>query len=196
MRASSVREIPALLQQTLRVTIQILLLRGGPQDLPSSWRLVYGLAGAYLLMNTLVLSLGLSQAQALLHAVAVTAVLALYTRWLLTRARLEVRYAQTLTALFATGILLGLAALPCMIELQPFLEQLRTLGKDDPLPPAPALAMFGYMAFSLWHLLAMAQIYRHAMDTTLGRGALLAVVYELLLLLIIRLTSGLTATAA
>jgi hypothetical protein len=147
-------------------------------------------------MNTLVLSIGLSAFQALLHALAVTAVLALYTRWLLARARLEVRYAQTLTALLATGIVLGLAALPCMIELQPFLEQLRVLGKDDPLPPAPALAMIGYMALSLWHLLAMAQIYRHAMDTTLGRGALLAVIYELLLLLIIRLTSGLTATAA
>ncbi len=184
-----------MLQQTLRVTIRILLLRAGPQDLPSSWRLVGGLAGAYVLMNTLVLSLGMSEIQALLHALAVTAVLALYTRWLLRRARLEVRYAQTLTALLATGILLGLAALPCMIELQPFLEQLRVLGKNDPPPPAPALALVGYMALSLWHLLAMAQIYRHALDTTLGRGAILAVLYELLLLLMIRVTSGLTASS-
>lgn len=193
MRDSASAPDKSLLQQILRVTIQILLLRTGPQDLPSSWRLVYGLAGAYVLLNTLVLRLGMSEFQALAHALAVTAVLVVYTRWLLLRARLEVRFAQTLTALLATGILLGLAALPCMIALQPFLEQLKVLGKNDPLPPAPALAMFGYMLLSLWHLLAMAQIYRHALDTTLGRGAMLAVLYELVLLLMIRLTSGLTA---
>lgn len=181
-----------MLLQTLRVTFQILLLRAGPQDLPSSWRLVSGLVVASVLLNAVVLSLGMSQAQAALHSLAVTAVLALYTRWLLRRAGKDVRFAQTFTALLVIGIALGLAALPCMIELQPFLEQLRVLKVNQEPPPAPALALFGYMAISLWHLLAMAQIYRHALDVTLGRGAMLALLYELLLLVMIRVVAGLT----
>ncbi|MGH8528795.1 MAG: hypothetical protein ACRETN_02985 [Nevskiales bacterium] len=196
MRASRIRHpnsCPVLLQ-TLRVTVQILLLRAGPQDLPSSWRLLSGLVAAYVLLNALVLRLGMSEAQAVLHAVAVSAMLALYTRWLLRRTGKDVRFAQTFTALLMIGIALGLAALPCMIELQPFLEQLRVLKDGQEPPPAPVLALLGYMTISLWHLLAMAQVYRHALEVTLGRGAMLALLYELLLLVMIRVVAGLTGS--
>ncbi len=183
-----------MLLQTLRVTFDLLLLRRGPQDFPSSWHLLAGFVGGYVFLNAMVLSLGMSQAHAVLHAVAVTGMLALFTYLVLQRVRLLLRFAQTLTALLAVGVVLGLAALPCMIELQPFLEQLRVLEKDATPPPPPILAISGYMVISLWHLLAMAHIYRHALDTTLGRGVLLALLYEIVLLMTVRITAGLAGT--
>lgn len=192
MRARNCRGC-TVLNQTLRSTLDILLLRSGPQDMPSSWALLQGLTAAFLIINALTLATNLPPVDAVVNAAVVTALLALFTHALLRRRQLQLRFAQTFTAIMATGAVLSLVGIWPILGLQPFFEALRALPPNptpEQLPQPPLLPALGYLVIGSWQLVAVGQVYRHALDVTLGRGMMLAMVYQLVLLLLLNLVSA------
>ena len=176
----------------LRITLDILLLRRGPQDLPTSQSLTLGIMLAYFGLNFFLLRTGLPAGVAMLHAFLACAVLALYTHALLRWRQMSARYIQTLLALLATGLLLGLLTIGPMQALQPFLEAIATAeNESEILVQPPAWAVLMYAIAGIWHLVVMGHIFRHALDTTMGRGILFTLLFEIVLLSAIRLANGL-----
>jgi len=144
----------------LRTLPNLLRLRAGPQDLPASW-----------FLTTIVLLIYLGQAMftsqslggeeeasrsAIATAIQFTAVAVL----LKVRGHPE-RLAQTLLALAATGIVLGLLAFLFLVQADPEVNQ-------------PLLALVWFAIFG-WSLAIDAHILRHALSVTLSTGVLIAV---------------------
>lgn len=182
-----------MLIQTLRVTLDILRLRTGPQDLPSSWPLLYQTAAAFTLVNILALLTNLSPPAAVLNGLVVSGLLALLTHWFLRRRGFGARFAQTCTALMASGAVLGFAGLWPIMGLQPFFEAVRALPPDatpEQLPQPAMLPTLAYLVIGTWQMVVMGHVYRHALEVTLGRGLLLAMVYQIALLVTVQLVNA------
>lgn len=176
----------------LRTTLDILLLRRGPQDLPGAQVLVGSTMLAYFGLNFFLLQTGLPAMQAMLHAFVSCAVLALFTHGLLRWKNKPERFNQTLLALVLTGVILGLMTVAPMQALQPFIEAVAKAeaGTEITIQP-PAWAVLSYAVVGIWHLIVMGHVFRHALETTMGRGILFTLLYEILLLTTIRVANGL-----
>jgi hypothetical protein len=181
----------SMFANVLRITFDILLLKRGPQDLPASQTLALGAMLTYFGLNFFLLRSGLPAGQAMLHAFLACGVLALYTHALLRWRQMAARYVQTLAALLVTGIALGLLTVGPMQALQPFLEALATAeSESEILVQPPAWAILMYAVAGIWHLVVMGHVFRHALDTTMGRGILFTLLYEIVLLSTIRVANG------
>jgi hypothetical protein len=131
-------------QQFLRIFLDIVLWRRGPQDLPASGVLVAITIAAYVLVGAVQLAL-LDEAGAtwLVFLVADPALLAA-TVWLLLRLYGHPeRFQQTAAAVFGTGALLGFAVyLPLQILVT-------GLGFDPASPAAQVSALVLVVVFTL-----------------------------------------------
>lgn len=180
-----------MFRQFLLISFEILQLKRGPQDLPASQSLLGLTLATYFVLNFLLLTTGLPTAQAMIHSFLACAVLAAYIQGLLRWRKLDARFHQTLLGLLSTGVILGLLTIGPMQALMPFLEAVAEMEQGGELtvqPPGWAVMM--YAVVGIWHLIVMGHILRHAMDTTLGRGILFTLLYEILLLTAIRLANG------
>ena len=135
-------------------------LRGGPQDLPSSHWLTIGLLGAYLVQNLVTGSQLDDQNAAAKSLLAITLQVVALTGLLYWRRHME-RFAQTLSALAAVGIVFNSATWVLLTQSDPAVNQ-------------PALAMIWFGIF-FWSLFVDANIYRHALSVTLSIGVLISV---------------------
>ena len=181
-----------MLANMLRTTLDILLLKRGPQDLPASQTLVVVAMLAYFSLNFVLLKAGLPGPQAVLHAFLACAILALYTHGVLRWKQMSPRFSQTLLGLLLTGLVLGLLTVGPMQALQPFLEAIATAEDESQIsvqPPAWAVLVYAIVGF--WHLIVMGHIFRHALETSLGRGILYTLLFEIILLTTIRVANGL-----
>ncbi|MDT0617941.1 hypothetical protein RM531_05610 [Salinisphaera sp. P385] len=167
--------------QTLRVTLDILLLRRGPQDLPADWNLLSLVAGAYLTVTFAQVSVAASVGPALVQALLATGLLALYVHGVLKFRDLSPRFLQTLIAFFATGTALTILMLGPTSALAPMLTALAEGASPDDIPQPSTLVLLVYMIVGIWGLIAFGHIYRHALDLSLGFGVLVALGFEMLL---------------
>lgn len=175
---------------TLRVTVDILLLRRGPQDLPADWNLLATLAVLYLIVHFVQVRTAAETGPALLQALLATALLVVYVRAALRLREHLPRFVQTLSALLAVGILATLLLLGPTAMMAPFLEQMAQ-GKDvQSMDQPPIFALLASAVVSIWALIAYAHIYRHALDVPLGVGVLVALGFEILLLFVFGLLGG------
>jgi len=137
------RRIP-IVQQFLRIFLDIVLWRRGPQDLPASGLLVVITLAAYVLVGAVQLAL-LDEAAAtwLVFLVADPALLTASV-WLLLRLYGHTeRFQQTASAVLGTGALLGLALyLPLQILVT-------GLGFDPASPVTQASALLLVVVFAL-----------------------------------------------
>lgn len=172
-------------------TFDILMLKRGPQDLPASQTLTVGILLAYFGLNFGLLNTGLPAGQAAVHAFLSVAVLGAFTQAVLKWRKLEARFQQTLLGLLVTGFVLGLLTIAPMQALQPFLDALAQMQEgDELLVQPPGWAILIYAVAGIWHLIVMAHIFRHALETTLGRGILLTLLFEIFLLTGIRIANA------
>jgi len=144
------------LLNSLKLFIDLCLLRAKPDAVPAS-RFLLGFAlTAYTLMSLALASAHLPLSKALLYALADIMVLALVTHTLLLLRRFPARLVQTLTALAGTGALFELLALPLLraTELSPLL--------------------FGLM---IWSIAVSAHILRHALSVPFALGMLASLGY-------------------
>lgn len=179
-----------MFNQAARVALRILLFRAGPQDFPHAPQLVLPLpaiaTAAYFAVFVTLLPAGVS----LVIALASVGALALVTHSLLSARSRAARFQQTFHALLATGTVLTLASIPAMSALAPALQQIAAnpeLLKQPGAVQTPAAASLLLNALNLWNLAVYAHIFRHATETRLWTGLLMAlfVAFSVLLLSIL-----------
>ncbi|MDN5938354.1 MAG: hypothetical protein L0H83_06795 [Salinisphaera sp.] len=176
-----------MFSQTVAVTVDLLRLRRGPQDLPADWNLLAMLAGAYFIVTFAQVLVAAPTGVALLQALLATVVLAGYVRAVLGSRGRVARFAQTLAAMYAVGIVLTLLMLGPTATLAPFLTSLAQGTAQQSAaaaPTAPTLGMLAYMIIGVWGLVVFGHVYRHALDIGLGIGVLVALGFEVLLFLV------------
>ena len=146
--------------------LDICLLRLTPQDLPASSFLL-GLSllmYAALAFGTALLSLPLLPA-AMLTVVDVGLIAGLL--WILLWIRDMVnRFPQALSALYGAGAVMQLIALPLILW--------QSASVSAPAQGVSALLLWVWL---LWHLLVVGHVLRHAVNTILPLGTLLALLY-------------------
>lgn len=169
------------MQQFLRIFLDIVLWRRGPQDLPVSGLLLGLTVAAYVVVSAAQLALlGETPATWLFFVIVDPVLLAAWT-WLVLRiyGRTE-RFAQTATAVFGTSALLGLAVyLPIQFLLS-------ALGADAESGLAQILALLLVVAFAL----VTGRILKLATETNMVTGIAIALTYFLLVNLLVGLMRG------
>ena len=138
----------------------LLLLRAGPQDLPSSWPLTATISIVYLGQGILTSQHLGGEDSAARTIVAIVIQFSAVAALLKFRRRPQ-RLEQTLLAIAGTGIMLGLLAFMFLVQADPDAQQ-----------PLLALIWFGIFG---WSLAVDANIYRHALSISRAQGVLIAV---------------------
>lgn len=144
----------------LRIFLDLMRLRSGPQDVPGSSGLLVILAVFYVLQGFLTGELINEPDAAPRTFLAITVQFAVITA-LLRMKNLGGRVQQTLTAMAGTGILFGLISIPLLLQFKPDTDQ-----------PGLALAYLGLFA---WSLAVDGHIYRYALSIKMSMGVLTAV---------------------
>jgi heme/copper-type cytochrome/quinol oxidase subunit 3 len=144
---------------TLRLLIDICLLRGKAQDLPAAVALVVLTALAGILVDYLSLPERGFHVGRLLFVVSQT-VLFGAGLWLVLKLRgFPARWTQTVTALYAANAAFSLLLLPFL----PALAETLTRGQDSAL----GWQMYLVLAVSGWFVAVMARVLREAMESSL-----------------------------
>jgi len=145
----------------LRFFIRLARLQQAPQDLPAAMPLLLLTLLADIAVGMIGGSRFFGNPLTALLANLVDALVVFGMTWLLLSVHnRQPRLLQTLTALYGLGALFSLAML---------LPQGLALGGGGPL------AMLLMLALLVWAQVAMGHVLRHALDTGLGTGILLAV---------------------
>ncbi len=139
----------------------MLRLRGGPQEFPDSWQLTIILVAAYLVQN-LVMGSQLDDSNAAAKSLLAISLQVIVLVGLLNWRHHPERFAQTLSALAAVGIVFNLITWALLTQSEPDVNQ-------------PALAMIWFAVF-IWSLFVDANIYRHALQVSLSIGVLISVI--------------------
>lgn len=183
----------------LAATFRILVFRAGPQDFPYAPR--PGLTAACVifavLANTLLMSLLLPPAKALISSCVNIAMLALFTRLTLVLRKQDNRFQQTFNALMATTGLLTLFMLPFFAQLAPvwaeIMQELRSnpdfANHPEQWPATPRVAENVFALLCLWQLIVIFRIFQQA-------AGLKAVLALLALLFFMVLVSSLSLGSA
>ena len=139
---------------------QMLRLRGGPQNIPASWSLMIILLAAYLAQNLIIGQQLDDQNAAAKSLLAVFLQVVVLTGLLTWRQHLE-RFAQTMSALAAVGIVFNAIIWALSSVSNPEVNQ-------------PILALV-YIAVFIWSLFVDAHIYRNSLSVPFAIGMLVTV---------------------
>lgn len=176
-----------MLNTVIRATGEILLLRGGPQNLPTSYPLLAGASLVFMLCGMALFRLqGMGGALPALQALASFVVLLLYLRTLLRLRKLENRLPQTLTALVLAGCIFSLLAWWPISVLYPYMLQARE-GAEIQAPVGPTLLV---LALGVWSLAVQSHVLKVAMEIRLLSAFALVLLYEVLSVLVVNLLFG------
>jgi hypothetical protein len=163
------------MQSLIGLFIDVALHRKGPQDVPAAGAVLGFALIAYLATGGIVLWPSAADMTVLFAQLAVDlAMMVLMVGGLLAATGRSGRLGQTLTALFGTGALLSVAALPFVWMAA------RAFAEGAPAPGAELPALLSTMAlFSLLlaSLLVTGHILRHALNWSYAAGVLGAVAY-------------------
>jgi hypothetical protein len=161
--------------QFLKVFVDIVLWRRGPQDLPSSMLLVAGTLIAYLLVSGISLLLDRSSSQGYFVFLVLDPVLLMSWIWIVLKVyRREARYRQTIAAI------LGASALVTLVMLLP-LQVLVEFGSPNPSLATKQILAYGYLTLQM---LVAGRIVKLATDSNLFAGVCVMAVYIFVELLI------------
>ena len=156
----------------LRRLLDICLLRAGPQDLPYSRDFLILTMAASLGAGGLAVA-ALEESRFALLELGLTYLFTLgFLYAVLSFRRLTSRFMQTASAVFGADALITLVALPA----------LHAASGEGAERPVTGLAM---LALGLWNLAVLGHIFRHALDTILPVGVLVALGYVIGSLLLV-----------
>lgn len=153
------------MQALISLLWDIVLIRRGPRDLPSSWALLALLGALYLATSVLGAELAYGAGHAFVRG-GLDLVLTVAVFWaaLAFRDR-EHRLMQTLSALFGVGILLAVPDFALLLLIQ---------GASK---PAALLLQLLALALLLWNVVVVGHIVRAALDVKLFTGITVAMSY-------------------
>lgn len=157
--------------QSLRAIInpfvQICLLRQGPQDLPTSGILLAIALTAHTVVSILLSSISLNALNAIFWGVLNTVLLVVLTVTILYVQRRFARVIQTVTALAGTETVFAVIALPILGPLY---------GADKAAGEGVFAALL-VIILTLWSVVVVGHILRHALSTPYFFGLVLALVF-------------------
>lgn len=183
-----------LLQSVLAATLKLMLFRAGPQDFPYDPRLTGWLVPGATLINYLVLSLAMPPVLSAATAIAVVMALSFGTRVYLRARGLDGRFMQTFHSLLMVSSVMTLALLLPFSEVAPELQRLAASrpGPTEPMPQleVPAWAALSMNALNIWNFAVNAHIFRHAGNTGLAGGLLVALLVALGMLMFVVMFAG------
>lgn len=140
--------------------VQMLRLRGGPQNLSASWLLMVLLLAGYLAQN-LVTGQQLEDPNAAAKSLLAICLQVFVLTGLLIWRKHPERFAQTMSALAMVGIFFNIITWTL-------------LSMSDPTQNQPILAMVWFSIF-IWSLFVDANIYRHSLSVPFAIGMLVTV---------------------
>ena len=146
----------------LQSLFEILRLKKGPQDLPSSWVFTIILVFVYLVFGVYT-GQQLGDESPASTSLALTALQFIAVAVMLMIRKFPERLPQTLSALAGAGILLGMLSFVLLVQADPDQQQ-------------PVLAMTWFMVF-FWSLIVDGHIYRHSLSVSMQQGLLIAAGY-------------------
>jgi hypothetical protein len=159
----------------IKLFVDIVLFRKGPQDVPASQLLLGLCLLAYLLIGEVMLLLEETLLRATLQVLLDAAILTGFVTITLKIAGFGARILQTLTALLAVDALISILAFPVMISVSSGAER------------GGGYLLVGLM---VWHLAVMAHIFRHALSRSLWVGYAVAMLYTLMSFQVLQLLFG------
>lgn len=139
---------------------RMLRLRGGPQHLPASWPLMIFLLSAYLVQNLVTGQQLQDENAAAKSLLAICLQVVVLTGLLIWRKHPE-RFAQTMSALAAMGVIFNVITWAL-------------LSMSDPTSNQPVLALVWFAVF-IWSLFVDAHIYRNSLSVPFAIGMLVTV---------------------
>jgi len=171
----------AQVQQFLRIFIDIVLWRRGPQDLPASSLLLWATVAAYVAVSAVQLALLGETVATWFFFVVVDPLLLAAWVWLVLRlyGRRE-RFVQTVSAVFGTGAVLGIGLyLPLQLIVT-------GLGQDPLSWLAQSFALLLVVAFAL----VTGRIIKLATDSNLFTGIAVSLTYFLVINFLVGVLRG------
>ena len=148
------------------------LLRRAPQDDALSYRALLWALFAYVVIDLVQASMTSVWGVSLGMTVLDTVVLVVFT-WLVLRVMgRSARFVQTLTAVAGTGALLGLVAMPLVLQAS------RANQGDG----QTGTLVLGWLVMLVWSITVQANIFRHALSTRYGAGLLVAGLHTVLVI--------------
>ena len=163
-----------LMKAIVRTCWEICLLRQGPQVFPRSWLLFAVMLAVYLVMDAILFVAQGTRGFAILYQTLFdTALLAAFLALVLGLWQKLERFDQTAVALFGTGTLIMIAAVPVSLAATlPHLASMQYVAE---------VLIYGILA---WSILVIAHVIRHALDTKLSIGILIAGAYTVINILL------------
>jgi len=151
---------------------QLCFLKVAPQDAPASTNAYYVSIFAYLLVGAFVIAITQSVLTGLFLSGVQTALLMFLANLVLWIKKTPGRYHQTLTALCATGAIIGIIAMPLMSFVA---NSGATGGGVD--TDTLSFGFIIWLVLILWESLVVAHILKHSMDIPMMAGLAGAFVY-------------------
>ncbi|OGT31651.1 MAG: hypothetical protein A2W28_09025 [Gammaproteobacteria bacterium RBG_16_51_14] len=145
----------------------ICCFRKNPQDLPKSNVLLSLSVAGYILASAMLALLSAQIVNATLAGVIEALLVMVFTYGLLQFGNKTERWSQTVTALAGTGIVISLIALPLY-----YLGS--SLGQEG---TGQSIGLLLLIVLIIWNIAIMAHIFRHALQTTIGLGIIIAISY-------------------
>lgn len=155
------------LRTLAKAFLDICLLRKGPQDLPKSIVLLTVCAITYACIDVLLTVQTRSVIESLLVTLVDVSFLLAVTYLILRQHKLVERWTQTMTALFGTGVILGLFIFPLVYGG----------GQHQYADWLQQVILFLFLLMVIWNIAVLSHIVRHAISTSIGIGVLIAILY-------------------
>jgi hypothetical protein len=152
--------------------IDLIRLRRGPQDLPSSQNLL--IITGFLLIVTAILGDHMNDdfAGRLIFALTQVAILTITVWIILALNRKSERAVQTLTAFYGTSVLIQLV-------VWPFRSWLVSMGEEA--QQQATLPLLAVIALAVWSFVVMVHIYRNALDASRGKAILISILTQVII---------------
>lgn len=154
----------------IKFYIELCFLRVAPQDAPSSNNVFYISVFSYFMVGAFIISIEQSLIAGLFLSGVQTALLMFLANLALWIKKTPERYHQTMTALCATGAVIGLIALPIM-------SLLSGSGAAGVSTDALSFAYLVWLVLMLWESYVVAHILKYAMDLPLMAALAGAFIY-------------------
>jgi len=147
--------------------LDICLLKKGPEDLPKSSVLLFLCLFMYTLIDVLLTVQSRPFEYALMVSLVDVGFLLLVTSLILKQHQKLDRWHQTMTALFGTGVILGIFIFPLVFGS----------GQNQYEAWVQQMIVFLFLIMVIWNVAVLAHIVRHAISTSMGIGIMIAILY-------------------
>lgn len=174
------------------VVFDIIRLKGGPENLPTSTALLTVVVGAFAGVTALLASsvaVAEQQARWPIELVVGIGVTLLFFHVALSLAKKRERFVQTMTALYAVRTLFVPAIMP-MVSL------LRVDPTNPSAPAAPAALGILFIALVVWMVAAEVRIVRSAFEWAIGGALGLVIAQEFAVVVVFVLVLGISGVKA